>query len=122
LNSGLVDDFIWSIAFDHGGVLWAGTETGLSIYDGKTWTALTVFNSGLPAAGVNAVAIDHGGFAWIGTSNGLASYNVQAGAKSVDALPAFIKSPLSLTNYPNPLLMRQPSSIHCRKTATSRFA
>jgi hypothetical protein len=102
LNSGVADDFIWSIAFDTGGVLWAGSETGLSIYDGKSWTPYTVNNSGLPGTGVNAVAIDRNGLAWIGTTNGLASYNMSSGTKSVSARTAFIKNPLSVNNYPNP--------------------
>ena len=31
-NSGLTNDFIWSLAFDHNGVLWIGTDNGISTY------------------------------------------------------------------------------------------
>jgi len=99
-TSGIIDDYVRSIAIDGNGDVWAGCNDGLSKFDGSSWTTYTVFNSGLPSAGINAVAIDRNGLTWTGTDNGLASISQSAGTIN----PTHCPSPRSLSahNYPNP--------------------
>jgi sugar lactone lactonase YvrE len=74
-NSGLPDNFIWSIAIDKQGNKWIGTPDGLAKFDGVNWTVYNTSNSGLPYNWVHAIAIDGGGNKWIGTSLGLAKFD-----------------------------------------------
>lgn len=65
-------NYIVSLAVDAQGIVWAGTwGGGLSRFDGKTWTVITVAE-GLPGNHVFMLHIDPQGVLWIGTNNGLA--------------------------------------------------
>jgi transcriptional regulator with PAS, ATPase and Fis domain/ligand-binding sensor domain-containing protein len=58
---------------DPQGVLWVGTNQGLSRYDGKTWTRLSTAE-GLAHNDVRAIVDDGSGGIWIGTNAGLSRY------------------------------------------------
>ncbi|UCG69462.1 MAG: hypothetical protein JSV09_00095, partial [Thermoplasmata archaeon] len=67
-NSGLVNDWVSSIAFDEQGTAWIGTRYGgLSVFDGVTWTSYTVDNSGLLDDDIRAIVVDDEGDAWLAT-------------------------------------------------------
>ena len=65
-------NYIVSLVVDRAGIVWAGTwGGGLSRFDGKAWTHLTVAE-GLPGNHVFMLHEDSKGTLWIGTNNGLA--------------------------------------------------
>ena len=74
-NSGLPDNWVWSIAIDGSGNKWIGTWTGgLAKFDGTNWTVYNKLNSGLPDNGVLSIAIDKSNHIWLGTA-GLAKFD-----------------------------------------------
>ena len=50
------------------GKIWVGTEKGLSVFNGTTWTTVT---DNLPDLFVTAIAFDTDGSAWVGTKKGI---------------------------------------------------
>lgn len=73
------DGLIYFLRFDHAGRLWAGTERGLDVWDGKYWRHYDMTD------GLIWDDCDLGGFAagpdgtlWIGTSGGLARFRPRA--------------------------------------------
>jgi len=72
-NSGLVSNFVLSIAVD-GDNMWFGTNRGVSVFDGDNWTTYGT-SDGLVNRFVNAIAIDTEGNKWFGTSNGVSKFD-----------------------------------------------
>lgn len=70
-NSGLPDNGVLSVAVDKSSNVWAGTQYGVSEYDGTHWTTYTTMNSNLPWNYVSAIVADGSGNVWIGTRMGL---------------------------------------------------
>jgi hypothetical protein len=68
----LVNPVIHCVAEAPDGKIWVGTENGISIYDGSTWTASEAV---LPNNFVTAIAFDKDGKAWVGTKKGVVSLN-----------------------------------------------
>jgi ligand-binding sensor domain-containing protein len=68
----LVNPIVHCISEAPDGKIWAGTENGISVYDGTTWSALSVI---LPNNYITAIAFDKNGKTWIGTKKGLVSIN-----------------------------------------------
>ena len=66
-NSGLVADWVKTVAEGVDGHKWFGTSFGASEFDGKTWTTYTTDNSGLPDNNVNSIVVDEAGNVWFGT-------------------------------------------------------
>ena len=66
---GLVSNDVGTVVIDKQGDKWFGTPSGVSRYNGSTWTSYTASNSGLASDGVNAIAIDKKGNKWFGTYN-----------------------------------------------------
>ena len=62
-----------SIIEDKSGKLWFGTRGSLSVYDGKTFTAVT--NAGKPFTNVRSMIKDKNGNIWLGGNDGLWYYN-----------------------------------------------
>lgn len=59
---------------DDRGRLWIATSKGLSCFDGKELTTLTM-SDGLPAEDVTSLELEDDGTVWVGTVHGLAHYN-----------------------------------------------
>lgn len=74
-NSGLSDNYIHALEFDHSGNLWIATENGLNKYDGTNWKTYTTANSGLPHNRVLNIGVHSNGDLWIMTLNGLGYFN-----------------------------------------------
>lgn len=70
---GLASDRIHCILPDSRGFLWLGTEDGISLFDGYSFTNYSVAE-GLPAASVQALLETRDGTYWIGTNGGLARW------------------------------------------------
>jgi len=69
-KDGLGADLVWSLLLDHGGVLWAATDGGLSrIKDGRVATLTT--KNGLPCDVVRVVLEDDASTLWLYTACGL---------------------------------------------------
>ncbi len=69
-NSDLVSDYVLSIATDNEGNKWFGTNRGVNVFDGETWTTYGL-SDGLVNRRINAIAIDQQGNKWFGTSGGI---------------------------------------------------
>lgn len=67
-NSELAGSRVHAIAEGPDGRIWVGTEKGLSVYDGNSWTTIT---DKLPDLFVTSIAFDKDGTAWIGTKKGI---------------------------------------------------
>ncbi|MEN6512292.1 MAG: T9SS type A sorting domain-containing protein, partial [Chloroherpetonaceae bacterium] len=74
-NSGLPNNWVYSIAIDKNGSKWIGTIKGLAKYDGTSWTIYNTSNSGLPRNGVISITIDKNSTKWLGTDGGLVKYD-----------------------------------------------
>jgi ligand-binding sensor domain-containing protein len=65
----LADGHVHAISEAPDGKIWAGTEKGLSIFNGTTWSTVT---ADLPDLFVTAIAFDKvDGSAWVGTKKGI---------------------------------------------------
>jgi ligand-binding sensor domain-containing protein len=60
---------ISTLIIDNSNTQWVGTENGLTVYNGSSWSAVS---QSLPDNYVTAIAFDKDdGSAWIGTKKGL---------------------------------------------------
>jgi len=75
-NDGLANNSITGIAVTANGIVWLGTRSGLSRFDGTTWTNYTE-EDGLANNRVNDVAVDQDGRAWMATNNGVSCFDGQ---------------------------------------------
>ena len=74
-NSGLINDYVTSIAVDSGSE-WFGTWGGISKFDGTNWTIYTSTNSGLVDNYITSIAIDSSDNKWFGTYDGVLMFSV----------------------------------------------
>lgn len=65
-DDGLVGDEVWTIEKDSSGNFWIGTNSGLSYFDGKTFTNFTTEN-GLPYNNIRSIEVLENGEVWVGT-------------------------------------------------------
>jgi len=70
-KEGLAGNMVHALRFDAKGILWIGTDKGVSRFDGKTFQNLTE-KDGIGA--VFAIEIDHEGHKWFGTFGGVSQY------------------------------------------------
>ncbi len=77
---GLGDLWVYNIAFDRDGGLWAATWKGLSRFDGNGFHTFTV-EDGLIDKWIYTLAIDGEGRIWCGTEGGVSRYDPRAGNK-----------------------------------------
>lgn len=68
---GLAGNIVYSIAQDHSGAYWFGTNRGLSRYDGTTFSNFGK-DAGLPGDHVYAIAVTGDDDIWVGTRDGVA--------------------------------------------------
>jgi len=70
---GLAHNAVYTIYQDRDGVMWFGTETGVSRYDGKQFVTFTT-QDGLADNAVLAIHQDPDGVMWFGTRGGVSRY------------------------------------------------
>ncbi len=74
-NSPLPENSVRCITSTAGGNIWIGTDYGLALLNGTTWTVFNTMNSGLPDNSIRSLVID-GNILWVGTfMGGLARYD-----------------------------------------------
>ncbi len=69
-NSSFLNSAVLSIARDHTGTSWIGTNEGLLKYDGTNWSRFDTSNSGLTNQYIKAVNVDADNAVWAGTNAG----------------------------------------------------
>lgn len=96
VRNGLFSDKVMLIGLDATGRLWAGTDRGTDVWDGRHWTHLSK-RDGLiwDDCDANAFAADPDGTVWIGTSKGLSRYN-PASTPDVAAPPSVVFTSVKL--------------------------
>jgi ligand-binding sensor domain-containing protein len=70
ISDGLPSDNITALFQDTEGMMWIGTDAGLSMFDGDTFTNYTI-SDGLLSNEIIAIAEDKDGKIWVGSLNGL---------------------------------------------------
>ena len=65
-DDGLANNSVIGIAVSTSGIVWLATRSGLSRFDGVTWTTYTK-KDGLPGDGLTTVVLDKNDLPWIGT-------------------------------------------------------
>lgn len=68
-GDGLIGNSVTSIAVDDNNNIWVGTNSGLSKFDGSSWTSYTTAD-GLADDAISALSFDPDGNLWIGTWEG----------------------------------------------------
>jgi ligand-binding sensor domain-containing protein len=68
-NSGLPGRYVYAVAIDRNGVVWAGTNKGLVSFDGSQWMVFSPVNSGMPYGMIFTLSIDNIGNKWMGAGN-----------------------------------------------------
>ena len=76
---GIGDLWVYNVAFDPHGTMWAATWKGLSRFDGKGFHTFTVAD-GLVDKWVYTLAIDRDGRIWAGTEGGVTRYDPRPAA------------------------------------------
>ncbi|MCE5251259.1 T9SS type A sorting domain-containing protein [bacterium] len=74
-NNGLINNNVNCLAIGPDGSVWAGTEAGLSVFDGETWTSYTAEKNGLLSDYIQAITVDRDNVAWIGTQSGISRFD-----------------------------------------------
>jgi len=105
-NSGIPDNYVYSICIDRENNKWLATGVevstgGLSRFDGQTWTNYDASNSPLGVNNISFVTTDHSGNLWIGTlGGGVAQFRQNVtGVNSDSHIPQSFRV---RQNYPNP--------------------
>jgi ligand-binding sensor domain-containing protein len=86
-TSGLISDYVFAVAVDADNIVWAGTEDGVSKFNGATWTNYTSAN-GLANNWVTSIFLS-GDEVWFGTLNGISRLDNTTWTtfKTTDRLP-----------------------------------
>ena len=75
LSEGLPEGYVRSIVQDREGSLWFGTRSGVSRYDGQTWTTFGK-GDGLASNSISSILRDREGHLWFGTDDsGVSRYD-----------------------------------------------
>lgn len=70
-NNGLLSNYLTSLSFDKDGVLWIGTDIGISKFDGNKFKNYTKLNNPKLGSTVKALLCDSEGVIWCGTHSGI---------------------------------------------------
>jgi ligand-binding sensor domain-containing protein len=73
-QNSLISNFVTSIAIDSNGIVWIGTEKGISVFDGFKWKNFTT-NDGIIYNHIRSVLIDENGNKWFGSEKGLSRFD-----------------------------------------------
>jgi ligand-binding sensor domain-containing protein len=76
-NSPLKSNNLSSLYLDDVGILWIGSDSGLTGYNGSAWISYNTSNSDLASDEVSSIQI-FGEKIWLGTNNGLSSGQINA--------------------------------------------
>ena len=71
-NSPLPSDNLNTLYWDEQGILWVGSDSGLTGYNGAAWVNYTAAANGLAAEEIRSIQINPQSI-WLGTNNGLSS-------------------------------------------------
>ena len=72
---GLVDDNVTCGTYQGNGILWFGTQNGISKFDGVNWTNFTTStDSNLISNTITAIKTTNNGDLWVGTDFGVCKY------------------------------------------------
>ena len=74
IEDGLIDDNINDLLLDRNGNLWIATLSGLSCFDGSTFSIFTT-EAGLPSNRIRCLFEDSQGHLWLGTDGGVVHYD-----------------------------------------------
>jgi ligand-binding sensor domain-containing protein len=76
-GNGLVSNNITCIEIDPKGVIWIGTEKGVSRFDGTNWSTYTTENTngGLVSNDIYCISFDKQGNTWFGTFSGASKFD-----------------------------------------------
>ncbi|MFT5602370.1 MAG: ligand-binding sensor domain-containing protein [Flavobacteriales bacterium] len=86
---GLLHNNVNSLDVDASNQVWLGTQAGVSVFDGSTWTNhTTTTDSGLIDNNIQAIYVTNSGDVWVGTDFGVSKYStgVWTSFTSVDGL------------------------------------
>lgn len=72
-EDGLAGNYVFSLAMDNDGRIWAGTNGGINWYDGKQWNTINE-DDGLLDNNVYSILFDQRGHRWFGTLKGLSVF------------------------------------------------
>lgn len=64
VDDGLAGNLVYSMTQDNKGVMWFGTNNGVSSFDGKNWTT---YRDGLPGKHYYAIEVEDNGVVWAAT-------------------------------------------------------
>ncbi|MEW6324687.1 MAG: two-component regulator propeller domain-containing protein [Nitrospirota bacterium] len=81
-GQGIGDLWVYNVAFDRDGVMWAATWKGLSRFNGRGFETFTV-DDGLIDQWIYTLAIDSQGRIWCGTEGGMSRYDPRPGTARV---------------------------------------
>ena len=75
VDQGMLSNCVWSLLEDRDGNLWIGTQNGVSMYNGGSFTHFTK-KEGLSGNAVRSILEDRDGNLWFGTyGRGVSKYN-----------------------------------------------
>jgi ligand-binding sensor domain-containing protein len=74
-NSGLHENAITSLESMPNGEIWVGTDEGIAVFNGSSWSVLDTSNGNLPSVKVNDIAILSNGEVFVATDAGIGHYN-----------------------------------------------
>ncbi|HET9135168.1 MAG TPA: two-component regulator propeller domain-containing protein [Candidatus Kapabacteria bacterium] len=72
--SAIKNDTIHTVAVDHCGNVWVGSEKGVSMFDGSAWTSISTSTGQLPNDYVYTIEVDASGHVWFGTKGGVTEF------------------------------------------------
>ncbi|MFA4833724.1 MAG: two-component regulator propeller domain-containing protein [Patescibacteria group bacterium] len=100
---GLAGANVRSIVVDQNNIVWFGTKTGVSSFDGKTWEIYTT-EDGLVGNDVKQIFVDKNNVKWFLTDRGVSSFNDRADyPMNVDEEENNLPYPINIRgNFPNP--------------------
>ena len=78
-GQGIGDLWVYNVAFDRDGTMWAATWKGLSRFNGRAFETFTV-DDGLIDQWIYTLAVDEKGRIWAGTEGGITRYDPRSGS------------------------------------------
>ncbi len=90
-NSAIPDNFATGIATDSQGNLWMASPSGLTKFNGTTWTTYNTNNSQIGSNDVTSVAVDASNNVWISSGNILRKFNGNTFTSITDGVAKILK-------------------------------